>query len=152
MPCKDERSTYDNDGNRRDVKQLQERLDEVTQNLCYLCGTAETNALHILKGNKRLAKWWEDHQKADTKRVSEAMLGHIKAFKPMDSSEVARNFILLAKQEHPVSKFHEKWFHKLASEVMTKHSNEYKTKEALKKSINGKLSTEELEHVRVNGI
>ena len=150
MPCRDDRDNCGSDTVR--IGRLQERLDEVTQNLCYLCGTAEKNALHILKGNKRLAKWWEDHQKADTKRVKEQMLEHIKQYRPMDSASVANDFILVAKHEHPVSEFHEEWFHRIAAEVMTKYAAEYKAKQDMVTSIKSKLSAEELLHIQTNVI
>ena len=38
MPCRDDFYDQDADISEKEQKKLQKRIDELTQNLCYLCG------------------------------------------------------------------------------------------------------------------
>jgi len=156
MPCRDERSIYDNNGNLREITELQSRLDEVTQNLCYLCGKAETTALHILKGNNRLADWWKEHKASDTKRVTEAMKTFIEEIFAGDvclnANVIAEQFIADAEAVHPVSDFHKKWFHRLASQEVNSFLKRESENELAKIDIKNKLSPKEIEYIRKYGI
>lgn len=150
MPCRDDRDNCGSDTVR--IGKLQERLDEVTQNLCYVCGTAEMTALHILKGNKRLAKWWKEHQTADTRRVTESMNRFIISGMVTNANDVAEHFIATASREHPVSSFHNKWFGDLAVELVAEYVDAKTTHQNLASSINVKLSPDEILHIRQYGI
>ena len=52
-------------------KTVQNELDSVTQNLCFLCGQIEGEKLWGRLGNPRIRIWWENHVKNDTIRVRE---------------------------------------------------------------------------------
>lgn len=65
MPCR-----YDY-GSSSDCSQTERRLDKVTELLCSLCTKLEKQESfnNILKTNKSLAIWWEEHQEKDRKEA-----------------------------------------------------------------------------------
>ena len=78
MPCRDSRDDMSKLEDVQKISKLQNRLDEVTQNLCYLFGTIEDAGLRRLFYNSnRLAEWWKEHQTCDTERVTAAMKEYI---------------------------------------------------------------------------
>jgi len=113
MPCRDDYA--DRDTEKNSVKLANKRVDELCQNLCYLCGQAEYEGFFDLlaKKNCRLREWWEKHKKSDEKRVIKEMQEH----ECSDPGELSDIFFSKAIGVHPVSDFHKRWFTELATRV-----------------------------------
>lgn len=106
------------------LKAAKGRTDEVTRHLCFLCGTLEEKGLLKKFASKPLMAWWEEHQRADDKRVRAKMLAYclesirsLEEFEDLNADRVAERFIKLAADVHPVSDFHKNWFHEMAEEL-----------------------------------
>jgi hypothetical protein len=132
MPCRDDGQGHDEAV--RERERAQERLDRVTQDLCYLCGSLEhSNALNKY-ASRRIKAWWKNYQRVDTERVAELMKGHYYHHPDDNPERVANKFIEAAEGAHPVSKFHRCWFHDLARVV--KSQSEADAAKAEKQKIN----------------
>ena len=127
MPCRCDdypayptRGVYD-DTALKERNAIKKDLDEVTQNLCYLCGTLIYNGSeNIIRDNKRLYQWWKNHLANDEKRVREEMRKIIPRL-PIDKKNafyIQDLFIKKASKVHPVSVFHQRWFLYLADQVL----------------------------------
>jgi len=142
MPCKC-------DGMENDARnELEDRVDELTQNLCFMCGTITEKNLWKEFKNPRIKKWWKQHQKDDTERVTEAIKAYVKTHPKTTAESIANRFIKDAEKEHPVSNYHKKWFHFIASKKVAEYLVEKKRKNAIKASIQKKLTPEQIAFVR----
>jgi len=144
MPCHDQ--WLEEDDRRRDLKELNNRIDELSQNLCYLCGQVEYigEFEDLTCNNDRLRKWWKDHQNSDTRRVKKEM----RQIEERTPKKLANYFIKKAKEVHPVSKFHIEWFFDLAKEEVARRQREHEKrdkKETLRQQVLSRLSDEEKE-------
>lgn len=101
-----------------EIKELKKRLDGVTQFLCYLCGELTEDKIIDKYLDDRLKDWWDRHQKFDTKRVKENISSELKKQgKARDADKLAWQMAKDAEIIHPVSRYHKKWFKKLALEI-----------------------------------
>ena len=73
----------------------------------YKCKLEEKDMLELLK-------WWKEHQKEDTQRVSKKIRSK---YGKQTAKQTADKLILDAKKVHSVSRFHIKWFHDLAVKI-----------------------------------
>jgi len=117
MPCRDDSPHYVTVENPK----VKERLDQVTQFLCYLCGELmEDGHLSYLQ-ETRLSKWWKDHQKKDTTRVTSAIkrrfTTQVKKSGRRNPTSVADDLISSAEKVHPVSRYHKQWFRELCRTI-----------------------------------
>lgn len=71
MPCYDDRSANTEDNH--PAINTQDRLDEVTQHLCFICNMLEVQEpgtlnvlLHI---NPDFNAWWQEHKSFDAKKA-----------------------------------------------------------------------------------
>jgi len=104
----------------------QEKIDELTRMLCWLCGTLEgDNEGDKILVNPKLKKWWKEHKKSDTDRVRAEMRKIVKDNdrkrknkQVLIPADIAAEFIARAEAVHAVSDFHKTWFHQLAREVI----------------------------------
>jgi hypothetical protein len=156
MPCRCDdypptstRDVYD-DRAKKERDAIKKSLDEVTQNLCYLCGTVIHDLLRedVLKGNRRLYQWWRAHLAADEKRVRDEMRKYVSKLSKdhYNPHVVASYFVDKAKKVHPVSAFHCKWFFDLASQTLLEKETAIEAaarKVELKKQALNKLTDEE---------
>ena len=102
-----------------DHSSYEEEIDELTQNLCYLCGTLKHEKLYSRIATKRIKKWFDEHNRNDKGRVVDKMRKHYRR-NPNDHKkpqEVADKFIAAAEKVHPVSEWHKEWFLKLATKA-----------------------------------
>lgn len=94
------------------------KINELTQNLCYLCGTLIEKGLLGDVLNPRIKEWWETHITRDEERVRRQLKDHYG--KSPDDAEhpgkVADGFAQRAMNVHPVSNWHKAWFVGLASD------------------------------------
>lgn len=112
MPCRDD-AHYE-------YAVLKKRLDEVTQNLCFVCGCIENiEEAKSLLTHGRILKWWQEHQENDTIRIAAAMKNYVKDNPSKSGYEVADKFIIDAKKVHPVSEFHINWFYSIAGQQVS---------------------------------
>jgi hypothetical protein len=147
MPCCDDRSGYDYTSiPLSEYNSLKERLDRVTQLLCYTLGTMMDYEGHGLFEEPALVEWWQEHLAADETRLAPKMVRHAQN-NPRDNAEkVARHFLKQAQAVHPVSEYHIGWFMDLAEEACEERDAEYREalrQEKLKTSAINKLNDEE---------
>lgn len=132
MPC------GDGGGPCTSVDYCSDRLDSVTQMLCWLCGELTYNGqLDYISENQKLAKWWYDHKLSDNNRVKSQMESEVAEYP--SAAVMAKSFIHEAEKVHCVSNFHKEWFTNLATEVWLK----YQTKKSKKEKALSKLTNEE---------
>jgi hypothetical protein len=138
---------------KRRLKALQERLDEITRHLCFICGTLEKAGVLSKYASDLMLRWWDHHQAWDNQRVRPKMKSYIEArlesFPGMTPGSVAEYFIAEAEKIHPVSDFHRGWFLEMASEILEavrveRETEKYK-KKSLKESALAKLTRKERE-------
>jgi hypothetical protein len=150
MPCSDGGYPYPD----TEKAKLKERLDEVTQNLCYLCGNLQRIGALEDYANSRILAWWAQHDAADCKRVHEQMM---KAFRRMPAvavEVVAAQFIEAAEAVHPVSSYHREWFLTRAIEAasaVAKENAESIRRTQLAQDAMAKLTAEERAALGVEG-
>ena len=129
MPCQDGGPSCPCSEN----EYFKERVDELTQNLCYLCGVLIEEKVLKKYANKRILGWQKEHHKSDEKRVRRKL----KMIYERNSNAVpgieADKLIESAEEEHPVSSWHKKWFERLAKEELFKLKKKRKTEVELKK-------------------
>lgn len=91
----------------------------LAQKLCYLCGELTTRGTLEKVANPQILAWWEKHKESDEARVLAQMRDYWARSIPQDGlpSIIARHFIGEATRVHPVSGYHEEWFHSLAHRV-----------------------------------
>lgn len=114
MPCRcDDDDVYAS----RERSRLLEKVDDLTQKLCWLCGTVCYRNVNnvLMMGNPALSKWWEEHQRQDKLRLEDEM--RREAIKYESAYAMAQAFIKRAEKEHPVSEFHKFWMEQLATDV-----------------------------------
>lgn len=128
-------------------KVLKKRLDEVTQNLCYVCGELTRADELETYASARTCKWWYEHKDADEERVSKKMYKFLKDnVNVYNPKEITKKFIDEAEKVHPVSTFHKEWFEKLATGIRSAVNIEYESERELQKiryEALKKLTTEE---------
>jgi len=110
MPCEGPRGYYCDNSQQKVV-------DNLTQNLCYLCGELSRCGNLGIYANGRILAWWKNHQENDTERVTEKMEKYYRQHKPCTPEQVTSAFIAKAEAVHPVSEFHMKWFLELAKDI-----------------------------------
>ena len=120
MPCRSDNDECVSDSERkcyeRRITKIKKELDQVTQLLCYVCGTMQdpdsTNHPNfcetgVLAPPEQLVSWFNKHHAADEVRVSLAMAEEIKKLasdgKLIVAAGIANKFINNAAAEHPVS-------------------------------------------------
>lgn len=112
MPCSDPRDRYNYSDYERDSKHWRARIDEVTQNLCYLFGflhgldNPEDSMNKLKVENKRIYNWWIDHFNSDRRRCLKEAEKYILENPDKSEDEVVDWFIKKAEIVHPVSEFH----------------------------------------------
>ena len=143
MPCQD-------DGYHADTEKelLKKRVDELTQNLCYLCGELIAAGAPLEEcASERIRTWWTAHCEADRARVYPQMLGRFQKDPDLEPAVLSGEFILAAERVHPVSRYHRRWFKDLAAEaqrfVLTVREEDRRRNEA-REQVLGKLTDEEL--------
>ena len=119
MPCKCD--GYDEMLN----NEKKQKLDQLTQDLCYICATLMTNGVLEKYASPRIIDWWKQHQKDDNARVKDTINDLMQDY--YDNNEeyltperVADILINSAEDEHPVSDFHKKWFVIMAENYVKK--------------------------------
>ena len=145
MPCQGGMSyqTY--------VCECSDKIDELTQMLCYLTASLYKDGLLKKYGNADIIAWHQDHMHKDELRVGREMQ---KIFKKnphkLDDEEfivsVADQFYLEAVKVHPVSDFHEAWFDRMAQEAAREIKlalEEKEKKQAMKATALNKLSEDD---------
>lgn len=151
MPCRDDRDHVQTVRDTELENALLETVDELTQNLCYICGNIEYRGEINFYANKRILKWWEQHKAADEKRVVKEMKSYIKKYykksKFPSVDKLSNYFIMGAKDIHPVSDYHEfEWFPEMATKVINELKEAYKKSgeaAVLKRVALSKLTNEE---------
>jgi seryl-tRNA synthetase len=118
MPCRDDWPS-DPVVSQRSYDEQKKRLDEVTQLLCFCCGTLHHT--NVMSDVASLRKWWEKHRQQDERRVRKEMQQFVSNHPNMPHTQVANHFIDKAIVVHPVSKFHINWFCSLAQEICSEH-------------------------------
>lgn len=147
MPCDDYR---DSSADRMKIICLEGRIDELAQNLCYLCASLMDAGELEKYANGRILGWHKVHMEHDNERVRIKMRDECNEDKDMleNPEKMAEKFISLAESEHPVSNWHKKWFHQMAEEVARgvkeEKANEIE-REKKRKKIILKLTKEEKE-------
>jgi hypothetical protein len=150
MPCRDGRD--DCGISTRTHDQVVNRLDEVTQNLCFLCGEVEYRQYWETIENPRLKKWWREHQDSDRKRVQKEIQEMLKHNPDFTAARVATFLINAAVKVHPVSEWHKKWFLVLAEQGITWFRTEEARLNRLHNSIVKKLSDTEVDFIKNGGL
>jgi len=157
MPCRcdwpDDRSvTY-----QRTKDEYRAKIDTLTQDLCFLCGTLQDNGI-LGNASGRILEWWAKHKDSDERRVRMEMENYIKksSLSLKDATAIANYFIAKAEKVHPVSSFHKKWFLVLAEEAVQKSKEKKATVRAqnklmreAKKKLLDTLSKEEIEALNI---
>lgn len=148
MPCDDGRGS--GDGYRLECEQLKRRVDELAQNLCYLCANLMEAGILEKYTNPRILTWHKIHIEDDDERVRRKMMSECNKDKDMlnDSEKMAEKFISLAEAEHPVSNWHKNWFYVLAREVAQQVKEEKASKierERKRRKVISRLTGEEKE-------
>jgi len=147
MPCQDSWPEGTRAAEERDWRT---RLDKVTRFLCWLCGELEEDQLldKYIKGYKELREWKDEHDNDDMERVFGEMRkvvwnGGCDLSNP---EALAIRFLEKAVKVHPVSRFHRKWFLRLAHQVCLARRNELRAHDkrmSLKEKVLKRLSPEE---------
>lgn len=158
MPCRDEFAATQTQN--LCIEDLKNKLNEVTQNLCYLCGELKYNNELEEYANERIINWFEKHTEDDKKRVETNIKQYIKKYIEKDNSvieeifrdideignEISYYFIDTAMKEHPVSNYHIDWFGNLVMKELLEVKSEILKKmndEKTKQEILNKLTKEE---------
>jgi len=131
-----------------DRDELQNKLDKVTQNLCFVCGEIEGYNEWAKYGSPRLILWWQEHLRNDTKRVTEKMQEMIRRNTSWTAGNLAIVLIREAEAVHPVSEWHKNWFNTLADQQVKEAEADRKKKKQMRKSIAKKLTPEEMEFIQ----
>lgn len=100
-------------------------LDNLTQDLCYLCATLMENGILEKYASPRILKWWKQHQRDDNARVKDAINDLMQDYldnhgEYLTPNKIADILINSAEEEHPVSNFHKKWFVTMAETYVKK--------------------------------
>lgn len=143
MPCRCD--GYDDN---TEADELKAQLDEVTQNLCFMCGDITEKKLWKKFDNQRIEQWWKKHQKDDTRRVTAAIQVYVKQHPLTEALTIAKRFVADAEREHPVSNFHQLWFFHIAVKEKADYWAKRKAKSGLKAKIQNKLTPDEIAFVR----
>ena len=133
MPCRCDDFEEDPTVSKSTYDTMVKELDHVTQLLCYCCGTMlDLNCCPDVqfRGHSippELIGWFEKHHEADTKRVMKQMLSTLARVRlPLVTNsaetDLAGMFMDAAKKVHPVSKWHEQWFFRMAHQACEIHS------------------------------
>jgi len=138
MPCRDD---YNGPNS---IDELRVKIDELTQNLCFMCGTVEGDELWEHFDNKRIKDWWKKHQENDTKRVTKAIAEYVLEHPRTSPRVIADKFIRFAEMEHPVSEFHKHWFHAIAQQEVDAHLTKQNVIKTMTRTIKSKLTKDEL--------
>lgn len=143
MPCRD----CDDYGIDKEKQALKERLDEVTQMLCWLCGQVSYSySSALISRNPKLVQWWNEHLKSDNRRVLDEMRTYVRRNPNQTQYGVAEYFIQKAQAVHAVSDFHKEWFRDLANKAVAEGLKEQYTqdkKNKLRDDILSRLTPEE---------
>lgn len=147
MICKDDFKATENSSDQgKVISYLKQRLDSITQHLCFICGEAtEHGLLHsLIKDNQALRNWWVDHQMDETNRVLQLMEMY---YRPgVTAEELSEHFLKEAKKSYAVSSYHVSWFLRVANMLVQEEENKQnkriKQKEMRNQAL-AKLSPEE---------
>lgn len=88
--------------------ELRKRADNLTQLLCYACGTLEDKGMMIAT-DQRLIDWFEEHNEWDFNRTLGTMKKEF-ADSLLDKETIRRWFIRQAEDVHPLSTYHRDGF------------------------------------------
>ena len=108
----------------RDDPEAKKEIDKLSQMLCFLCGSLQHDGLFEDYTDKRIKRWWKQHQKSDIKRVSDKMKKIFNKDVSLEPEDVAEDFIKKAEKVHSVSEFHKEWFLQLATDIRKKIADE----------------------------
>jgi hypothetical protein len=90
---------------------MQKTINDLTQKLCYVCGSLEHQGLFTMTIiNPEISNWWAEHEKRDNHRIDNEMSVHFLAHPTDDPIKVAQGFIERAQAVHPISEHHKHWF------------------------------------------
>ena len=120
MPCYDPRDDkvrtviqkVDNPEVKRELMDALDRLNRVTQYLCFMIGESKVKEEYEELPTD-IKVWSENHDVEDTERVLEKIQVQIKRGQ-RSASEVAKNLAEEALKVHPLSDYHIAWFYDLA--------------------------------------
>ena len=127
MPCSDGGQSYqvqyvtkykDTAETKRRVQVLKDRLDEVTQYLCFMVGESK------LKGDfeglpDKILKWSEEHDGIDVKRINDSIKILIRGGEKSPFI-IAKKLYDKASAVHPISEYHADLFYSMAKKSMEK--------------------------------
>jgi hypothetical protein len=96
-----------------------EKIDALTQMLCYLCASLYIDGKLEQYGNKQIVAWHQRHMHEDEVRVGLEMQKIFREHpeRMNHTDEVAEEFLQKALAVHPVSDFHRAWFKRMATEA-----------------------------------
>ncbi len=139
MPCE---SPYDGDYGKAEI-------DELTQDLCYLCANLMNAGIIEKYASNRILKWHKTHMNWDNERVTNKIKDVCKedATYLNHPEQLAQKFINEAEAVHPVSDWHKRWFLQLTTEVTQKIKLKQENEEELEESIKAKLTKKELSYI-----
>jgi hypothetical protein len=126
---------------------LRAKIDELTQNMCFLCANLPKTML-TRKASQRILDWWKQHQADDTKRVTEAIRAYVIKHPRTMATNIANRFIREAEAVHPLSDFHKGWFYNIAKKEVDDYRAKKKTTNGMRQSIKNKLTPDEIEFAR----
>ncbi len=153
MPCQDGGPSEPQVSESAYIK-LKARLDEVTQNLCFICGNlVKNNQLDL--ANPRILKWWEEHQEHDRKRVNERIDEYLKKKTIYRESPIklVNLLISIAEEVHPVSSYHREWFKTMVDQGLDRFKEKQRKNKEKKDRINAaksKLTDEEKKLLKIS--
>jgi hypothetical protein len=126
---------------------LRAKIDELTQNMCFLCASVPKTML-TRKASQRILDWWKQHQADDTERVTEAIRAYVVKHPRTMATNIANRFIRDAEAVHPLSDYHKNWFYDIAKKEVDRYRKNKKRKSGLKASVTSKLSASEIDFIR----
>lgn len=148
MPCTDERANYD--GYNSLKEEFKQKIDILTQDLCYLCANLKESNLLETYASERILKWHKEHMDDDEARVSRIIEEEYnKNINLLETpSFLAKKLIKKAEKVHPVSNFHKRWFENLTKEIAKNMIEEKKLYDNKLSEIKKKITKEELEFLK----
>ena len=123
-------------------------IDDLAQKLCYLCASLYADGLLEKYASDEIISWHKDHMHKDEVRIGTEMQNLFRNHPDRmdDTDGVANEFLQAALKVHPVSKYHRRWFKKMAREVadaIRKAKKDREREHQVRKQALDKLSDDE---------